>query len=59
MMGPVLDDVAGELKGNSYAGKVNIKQLRSLAEKYRIRSIPAMILFKSGKEVNRYADVKS
>jgi thioredoxin 1 len=59
MMAPVLNDVAVELKGNSHIGKVNIEQYQSLAQKFKVRSIPTLILFKDGKEVNRFVGVKS
>jgi thioredoxin 1 len=58
MMAPVLNEVAGELNGNSYVGKVNIEQHQSLAQQYKIRSIPTMILFKNGKEVERFVGIK-
>lgn len=59
MMAPVLNDVAEDLNGNAYVGKVNIEQYQSLAQKYQIRNIPTMILFKDGKEVSRIVGVKS
>lgn len=59
MMAPVLNEVAGELKGNSYVGKVNVEQYQSLAQKFKVRGIPTMVLFKNGIEVNRFVGVKS
>jgi thioredoxin 1 len=59
IMAPVLNDVAGELSGNSHVGKVNIEQYKSLASKYKIRSIPTLVLLKNGVEVNRFVGVKS
>ena len=59
MMAPVLNDVAGELNGNSYVGKVDVEKYQSLAGKYKVRGIPTMILFKNGVEVNRFVGVKS
>jgi thioredoxin 1 len=59
MMAPVLNEIAGELKGNSYIGKVNVEQYQSLAQKYKVRGIPTMVLFKNGVEVNRFVGVKS
>jgi thioredoxin 1 len=58
-MAPVLNDIATELTGNSHVGKVNIEQYQSLAQKYKVRSIPTLILFKNGKEINRFVGVKS
>jgi thioredoxin 1 len=59
IMAPVLNDVAKELNGNSFVGKVNIEEYQSLAQKYKVRSIPTLILFKNGKEINRIVGVKS
>jgi thioredoxin 1 len=59
MMAPVLNDVAAELPGNSNVGKVDIQQYQSLANKYKVRSIPTMILFKNGSEIKRFVGVKS
>jgi thioredoxin 1 len=58
MMAPVLNDVAAELSGNSQVGKVNIEDFQSLAQKYQVRSIPTLILFKNGVEVNRFVGIK-
>jgi thioredoxin 1 len=59
VMAPVLNEIAGELNGNSHVGKVDIEKFQSLAAKYKVRSIPTMILFKNGKEVGRFVGIKS
>lgn len=59
MMAPVLNDVARELNGDSYVGKVDVEKYQSLAGKYKVRSIPTLILFKNGVEVNRFVGIKS
>jgi thioredoxin 1 len=59
MMAPVLNDVAADLKGNLHIGKVNIEDYQALAQKYQIRSIPTMILFKNGREYERFTGIKS
>ena len=59
MMAPVLNDVASELSGSSHVGKVNIEQYESLAQKFKVRSIPTLILFKNGAEINRFVGIKS
>jgi len=59
MMAPVLNEVATELNGNSHVGKVNIEEYQSLAQKFQVRNIPTMILFKNGKEINRFVGIKS
>ncbi|MFN8255618.1 MAG: thioredoxin [Bacteroidales bacterium] len=59
IMAPVLNELAGELNGNSKVGKVNIEQYQALAGKFKVRSIPTLILFKNGLEVKRFVGVKS
>jgi len=59
MMAPVLNQVAGELGGEAFVGKVDIEQQQVLAGQYNIRSIPTMIILKNGKEVNRIVGVKN
>jgi thioredoxin 1 len=59
MMAPILNDVATELNGNSHIGKVNIEQYNSLAQTYKVRSIPTLILFKNGREINRFVGIKN
>ena len=59
MMAPVLNEVATELEGSSHVGKVNIEQYQSLAQKFQVRNIPTMILFKNGREINRFVGIKS
>jgi thioredoxin 1 len=59
MMAPVLNDVASELTGNSLVGKINIEEHQALAQKFKVRSIPTLILFKNGTEINRFVGIKS
>jgi len=58
MMAPVLNSVSAELSGEAYVGKVDIEQHQALAQKYNIRSIPTMVLFKNGKEIDRFVGIK-
>ena len=58
MMAPILNDVANELNENSLVGKVDIEKFQTLANKFKVRSIPTLILFKDGKEINRFVGVK-
>lgn len=47
---PVIDELAEE----GYAvGKVDVDQEPSLAQQYEVMSIPTLLVFKGGREVNR------
>ncbi len=59
MMAPVLNSTADELNGNASIGKINIEQHSAVATKYKVRSIPTLILFKNGKEINRFVGGKT
>ena len=59
MMAPVLNDVTDSLSGNMKVGKVNIELYKELAHQFNVMSIPTMILFKNGKEINRFVGVKT
>lgn len=50
---PILEEVAGELKGKITVATVNTERNAQLTQRFNIRGIPCMILFKDGKEVKR------
>jgi thioredoxin 1 len=53
MQKPVLAEVAKEYVGKITIGALDTDKCPKLSDKYNIRSIPCMILFKDGKEVKR------
>jgi thioredoxin 1 len=53
MAGPVIDQLAEEYKDKVVVGKVNVDEERELAQQYGVMSIPTVIVFKDGKEVER------
>ncbi len=48
MMAPLLDRLAEELADQLKVVKINIDEQEELAVRYRIMSIPTMIIFKNG-----------
>ncbi len=59
MMAPVLNELAYETAGKVKIGKVNVDQQQELAAKFRIRSIPTLLLFRNGREVKRLTGLKT
>jgi thioredoxin 1 len=59
MMAPVLNDLVEDLYDGTGVGKLNVEHHQSIAAKYNVRNIPTLILFKNGKEINRFVGVKS
>lgn len=53
MMAPVFEQAASQLEPQIRIAKVNTETEQQLAMKYNIRSIPTLILFHEGKEIER------
>lgn len=58
VMAPIFTQVAGEMNGKAKFGKVDTDKAEKTAAAYRITSIPTLILFKDGKEVNRIVGIR-
>ena len=52
MMGPVVDEIAGE-RPDIKVGKVNVTEQQELAAAFQIMSIPTLVVMKGGKAVNQ------
>ena len=50
---PLLDEVAVDMDGKLSVMKVNVDENRDLSQKYEIKGLPTMILFKDGSELDR------
>ncbi len=59
MIAPILNEIAGELPEGIFIGKVDVEKFPGLSNRFKIRGIPTLILFKNGKEVDRFVGVKS
>ena len=53
MLGPVIEHLADDYDGKAAVGKVNVDDEPELARRYGILSIPTVIFFKDGAEVDR------
>lgn len=52
--GPILDELSGEIDESKLKiGKVNVDENQHLSTEYRVLSIPTVIIFKNGQEVER------
>ncbi len=53
MIGPIIEQLAGEMKGKAVFGKLNVDENMQTANKYRISAIPTLMIFKDGKLIDR------
>ena len=53
MIAPVVEQLAEEFKGQAKVVAVDVDEHSEVASKYGIMSIPALVLFKGGQEVDR------
>jgi len=59
MMAPILEDVSFDLSGEVSFAAVNVDNNTSLGESMEIMSIPTMIVYVNGKEVDRIVGARS
>lgn len=57
MQGPIVDELAVEMKGKAVIVKVNVDDSPDLAGKYGVMSIPALKVFKDGELVEEMVGV--
>ena len=51
-IGPILDEIADEMKDKIKVVKINIDENPNIPNKYGIQSIPTMIIFKKGQPIS-------
>ena len=49
MIHPIIEELAEEMKGKIVFGKLNVDENQTTAAKYKIMSIPSLLVFKNGK----------
>ena len=49
MLSPVVDEIAEEMADSVIVGKVNMDEESELAAKFKVMSIPTLLVFKGGK----------
>lgn len=53
MIAPVVEEVAKELEGKVAVAKLNVDENKTIPSNFGVVSIPTLIIFKGGKEVER------
>lgn len=53
MLSPIIEEASKKLEGKAVVGKVCVDDEKDLAVKFSVMSIPTILVFKDGKEVDR------
>jgi len=59
MVAPVIEQLAKELSGKVRVGKLDVDANQATAGRFRVQSIPSLLIFKDGKEVDRVVGAQS
>jgi len=53
MISPAIDSLAAEMAGRVRVAKLNIDENPATAQRFDVRSIPLLLIFRGGREVDR------
>jgi thioredoxin 2 len=59
MVAPTIDQLAKELSGKARVGKLNVDDNQMTAARFRVQSIPTLLILKDGREAERIVGVQS
>ncbi|SEQ90527.1 thioredoxin [Neolewinella agarilytica] len=57
MIGPVIEELAGEYEGKVLVGKVDVDENAELSQQFGVRSIPTILILKDGEVVDKHVGV--
>ncbi len=55
---PMISELSAENSGTIKVGKLNIDNSPGIAQQYKVFSIPTLVLFKGGEDVQRFVGVQ-
>ena len=58
MIGPVVEELAGENADSLKVAKINIDDAQDIAATYGVSSIPTLMIFKDGDVIDRFVGVQ-
>jgi len=58
ILAPVIEQLATEMAGRVRIGKLNVDENPVTAERFNVRGIPALLVFKGGREIDRMVGVQ-
>ena len=59
MVSPLIDELAGDFSGKAKVGKINVDEQMALAEKFKVMTIPTVMVFKNGEIVEKAVGARS
>lgn len=59
MQGPILQEFANEIDGKVRVIKIDIDKNQSIAQRYQVRSVPTLIMFKNGEKLWQESGMKT
>jgi thioredoxin 1 len=57
MIGPVVEELASEYEGKAIIGKLNVDNNPEVTTRYKVSSIPTLLFFKNGVQVDKQIGV--
>ncbi len=57
VQGPIVEQVAAQVQGRAKVAKLDVDAAPDIAQRFSIRSIPTLIVFKNGKSVQQFVGV--
>jgi thioredoxin 1 len=57
MIGPVVEELASEYDGKAIIGKLNVDNNPEVTTRYKVSSIPTLLFFKNGVQVDKQIGV--
>lgn len=58
MVGPVIEEISGEVESFAKVGKINVDEEGDLAQKFKVMSIPTLIVIKNGQVTSTAVGVR-
>jgi len=59
IIAPIIEELAAEYEGKVKIGKINVDEEQNSSKKYKVMSIPTLIFFKDGEQVDKLVGVSS
>jgi len=56
---PIVEELSGEYQGKMKFGKMNVEENPNTPQKYGIRSIPTLLIFKNGQVVSQIVGMQA